>query len=267
MLPFQDGHQVGPESGEEHPGHAEKAEEQRSSPRRFVEIPTDSVVLNGEFVVPGGASSIVLFAQSSAGSHHPRSGFVARALQDSGFGTLAIDLLTEDEEETIGWKLRVRFADLLASRLVQATQWILSQSSRQFEIGYFGTSVGAAAALIAAVRLPENVKAVVSLAGRTDFTQGALADIPAATLLIVGANDPQVLDLNREALDELRCEKRLEVVPGVAHVFDTQGAIERAAELARAWFQEHLGATVIRPGYDRTIQGHRQAMEGRSQEG
>jgi putative phosphoribosyl transferase len=258
--PFQHSNETSSGSGSDLGSNIGRPEEQRGAPRQLVTIASEGVVLNGELVVPAGASGIVVFAHG--GSHHPRDRFVARALQDGGLATMSLDLLTEDEEETVGSRLRVRFADLLASRLVDATQWILKQSSHRFDIGYFGVSTGGAAALMAAARSQKDVKAVVSLGGRTDLTQNALADIAAATLLIVGSDDAPVLELNQEALAELRCEKRLAVVPGAAHAFDTPEIVAQVAELTRGWFRYYLGASTEHPETPRMTGGQQHASGG-----
>jgi dienelactone hydrolase len=185
---------------------------------------------------------IVLFAHGSGSSRlSPRNTYVAEVLQASGFATLLFDLLTEEEERIDARTGELRFdIPFLTDRLVAATQWTLRQPGLQgLSIGYFGASTGAAAALSAAAQLPE-VAAVVSRGGRPDLAGAALSDVRAATLLIVGGNDRQVLALNRSALAQLRAEARLEIVPGATHLFVEPGALEAVARLAADWFAAHL---------------------------
>lgn len=161
--------------------------------------------------------------------------------------TLLFDLLTEEEDEVDRETAELRFnIALLASRLRQATEWVkASPELRDIDVGYFGASTGAAGALVAAAEMRE-VRAVVSRGGRPDLAGTALAKVRAATLLIVGGADPQVLELNRRAALHLTCEKRLEVVHGATHLFEEVGAIEDVARLARQWFEQHLGQGEVR---------------------
>jgi putative phosphoribosyl transferase len=210
------------------------------SDRELVSIPSGVTTLEGELLVPTGASALVLFAHDSGSSRHsPRNQYVARVLRDTGFATLLLDLLTEEEDS----QRELRFdIELLAGRLMDATDWTMAQSfARGLDIGYFGASTGAAAALIAAAYRPDNVGAVVSRGGRPDLARSILPAVRSPTLLIVGADDPEVLAMNREVLAELRCEKRFDVVPGASHLFEEPGTLERVAELACGWFDDHLG--------------------------
>jgi pimeloyl-ACP methyl ester carboxylesterase len=203
------------------------------------------VWLEGSLTVPEGARGVVLFAHGSGSSRYsPRNRFVARALQGAGLATLLMDLLTAREEEAERWTGHYRFdVDLLAARLLGTTRWLVQQpQAGSLPIGYFGSSTGAAAALVAAAREPVRIGAVVSRGGRPDLAGGALADVCAPTLLIVGGDDVPVVELNRAALGLLRAEKRLEIVPGATHLFEEPGALERVAELAGDWFVRHLGA-------------------------
>jgi dienelactone hydrolase len=161
-----------------------------------------------------------------------------------GFATLLVDLLTEDEEKLDERTGRLRFdVELLAERVRAVTQWLATDDvTSRLPIGYFGSSTGAAAALIASTERPRDVYAVVSRGGRVDLAGTALPLVKAPTQLIVGERDEQVLELNLSALDALTCEKRLEVVPGATHLFEEPGALETVAELAGAWFREHLVA-------------------------
>jgi putative phosphoribosyl transferase len=216
--------------------------------RRSVGIRADAVTLPGDLAVPTGASGVVVFAHGSgSGRFSPRNRQVARALNRAGLATLLLDLLTEEEE------LERRFVfdiDLLTRRLVVAARWVASaDETRELPLGFFGASTGAAAALLAAAELPDLVRAVVSRGGRPDLAAPRLAEVRAGTLLIVGGADETVLELNREALAALRCERRLEVVPGATHLFEEPGALERVAELAGAWFLGRLTPrAAIEPG-------------------
>ena len=213
---------------------------------RQVALPLDGQALFGTLSIPAHPTGIVLFAHGSGSSHHsPRNIQVARALQKRGLATLLFDLLTPREEEFDRHTAQYRFdIPLLAKRLMRATRWTIENcETRELPIGYFGASTGAAAALIAAAHYPETVRAVVSRGGRPDLAKTDLPKVRAATLLIVGGNDPEVIELNREALRYLRSpHKRLDVVPGATHLFEEPGAIERVADLAGSWLLEHMSA-------------------------
>jgi len=210
---------------------------------KTVSIPAGELSLEGDLVVPAGAFGLVLFAHGSGSSRHSRRNrFVAETLRESGVGTLLFDLLTreEEEEDRLGGHLRFDI-DLLARRLVAATEWVRRQESiRHLAIAYFGASTGGAAALVAAATLGATVQAVVSRGGRADLAHQSLPRVQAPTLLIVGELDDVVLRLNREALDQLRCEKELAIVPGATHLFEEPGALEQVSRLAAAWFERHL---------------------------
>jgi dienelactone hydrolase len=187
--------------------------------------------------------AIVLFAHGSGSSRRsPRNRYVARALQEAGLATLLMDLLTLDEEARDVRTGRLRFdIGLLAERLVSATDWLRADpETRALKIGYFGASTGAGAALVAATARPDVVGAIVSRGGRPDLAGPALARVQAPTLLIVGGYDYPVIKLNREALQHLRSEARLDVVPGAGHLFEEPGTLEAVARLAREWFRRHL---------------------------
>jgi dienelactone hydrolase len=164
-------------------------------------------------------------------------------LQDAGIATLLFDLLTAEEETADRRTGHLRFdIDLLATRLLAATAWVREQSEvADASLGYFGASTGAAAALVAASEVPEDVSAVVSRGGRPDLAGPALMKVRTPTLLIVGRNDPTVLQLNQQALLRIAGEKRLEIIPGATHLFEEPGTLEEAARLARDWFEAHLG--------------------------
>jgi putative phosphoribosyl transferase len=208
-----------------------------------VRIRAGQVELEGELVLPDSPVGVVLFAHGSGSSRHsPRNRFVARALQEGRLGTLMMDLLTSAEDQIDSRTAELRFnIDLLAERLIAAVDWMRSQPAMQaLEIGLFGASTGAAAALVAAAQRPA-VSAVVSRGGRPDLAGAAVPHVRAATLLIVGGNDLPVLELNREAWQELRGEKKLEIIAGATHLFEEPSALEEVSRLARQWFQTHLG--------------------------
>ena len=208
-----------------------------------VRIDVEGTSIVGTLAIPMGASGIVLFAHGSGSSRFsPRNRFVASVLNSAGLGTLLMDLLTEDEERRDEVTRELRFdIGLLAERVVQVVDWLTrAKTTRGLNIGCFGSSTGAAAALIAAAVRPDAVAAVVSRGGRPDLAGDALPSVRAPTLLLVGGNDPAVLDLNRDALGELQCEKDLIVVPGATHLFEEPGTLARVAELAADWFARHL---------------------------
>jgi len=210
---------------------------------RTMTIPAREVELAGDLTVPESAQGIVLFAHGSGSSRKsPRNQFVARQLVEAGLATLLFDLLTPEEERRDRWTGELRFdVLLLARRLALATRFVSDQGETQsLRIGYFGASTGAAAALIAAATLPRLVGAVVSRGGRPDLASDALEQVLAPTLLIVGGEDREVIELNRQAYARLDCEKRLEVIPGATHLFEEPGALEAVARLATAWFRRHL---------------------------
>ncbi|MEB3338955.1 MAG: dienelactone hydrolase family protein [Leptolyngbyaceae bacterium] len=208
-----------------------------------VAVTADSVVLEGNLVIPEGSQGIVLFAHGSgSGRHSPRNRSVAQVLNQAGFATLLLDLLTVDEE-TIDIRTRhLRFnIDLLAARLMGATDWLTHHSeTEQLRIGYFGASTGSAAALVAAAARSNVVRAVVSRGGRPDLAGPVLSQVQAPTLLIVGGHDFAVIEMNQAALEQLSVEKRLEIVPGATHLFEEPGALEAVAQLASQWFNLYL---------------------------
>lgn len=211
---------------------------------REVLVPAGPVTLEGNLGVPEGARGAVLFAHGSgSGRHSPRNRYVAEELQRAGLATLLIDLLTPEEEEEDLRTGELRFdIGLLAERLVGATGWLeQNPDTRQLWIGHFGASTGAAAALVAAARLPKSVAAIVSRGGRPDLAgRDSLSRVQAPTLLIIGGRDEPVIGMNRQAMEHLRSEKRMEIVPGATHLFEEPGALEAVARLAAGWFLRHL---------------------------
>src|ERR1700724_2942161 len=210
---------------------------------QLVRVPAGEVMLDGNLTLPEGSHAIVLFAHGSGSSRHsPRNRFVARLLNEAKLSTLLIDLLTLDEEVIDARTAQLRFdIGLLAERLVAATNWLTQfPDTKHLRIGYFGASTGAAAALAAAAVRPDAVRAIVSRGGRPDLAGAALTRVQAPTLVIVGEHDDQLVQLNRQALAQLRCEKRLLIVPGATHLFEEPGALDEVARLARDWLQRHL---------------------------
>ncbi|BCL80527.1 DeoR family transcriptional regulator [Ktedonobacteria bacterium brp13] len=208
------------------------------------QVPLGSgITLEGNLNIPEQAYGIVLFVHGSGSSRHsPRNQFVARMLHDAGFATLLIDLLTLEEEEEDRYTGHLRFdITLLSKRVVHATDW-LSQNpaTSHLNIGYFGASTGAAAALVAAAEHPHAVGAVVSRGGRPDLAGSFLRHVLAPTLLIVGSKDRQVILLNREAASFLTCENEIAIVEGATHLFEEPGTLEQVAELASRWFAGYL---------------------------
>lgn len=204
-----------------------------------VAVTVDGVELEGELIVPEGATGLVLFAHGSGSSRHsPRNNFVAERVRSRGVGTLLFDLLTEAEDRTSETRFDV---PLLTDRLVGATRWVRGRDrTADLNVGYFGSSTGSAAALRAAARPETDVAAVVSRGGRVDMAEDVLDRVSAATLFVVGGNDHPVLEWNEEAFDLLPAEKSLEVVEGASHLFEEPGALESVAEHAAEWFAEHL---------------------------
>ena len=212
-----------------------------------VSIPFPGFELGGELIVPARAPGVVLFAHGSGSSRHsPRNQYVARTLRERGLGTLLFDLLTEDEEEQERYSRHLRFdIQLLAERLLGATVWV-HRKEPQLRLGYFGSSTGGGAALMAEAKSEVPIGAIVSRGGRPDLAGPALPKVKAPTLLIVGGNDTPVIAMNQEAFDQMRCPKELRLIPGAAHLFEETGALERVAEMAADWFCPAPGRTTPR---------------------
>jgi putative phosphoribosyl transferase len=211
---------------------------------REVRIEVGAAVLEGRLSIPSVARGAVVFAHGSGSSRHsPRNRAVASALQEAGFATLLFDLLTTNEE---GDRTKIFDIGLLGARLALVTGWLREQpEAGTLPIGYFGASTGAGAALWAAAELGEAISAVVSRGGRPDLAATRLPHVSASTLLIVGANDPVVLDLNRAAAQHLRTTTQLVVVPGATHLFEEPGTMDVVIERASDWFAEHLSAQYL----------------------
>jgi pimeloyl-ACP methyl ester carboxylesterase len=218
---------------------------------RYVQILTTGVRLEGIVSIPENARGFVVFVHGSGSSRHsPRNQYIAQTLQEGGLATLLFDLLTAYEEESDLQTRYLRFdINLLARRTAGVMEWLdLQPYAHGLKRGLFGSSTGAAAALITAAELPDQVEALVSRGGRPDLAGAALQNVEAPTLLIVGGNDQVVIDLNEKSMENMPPEghKKLVVVPGASHLFEEPGALEHAARLARDWFQTHLNGVSIR---------------------
>lgn len=214
---------------------------------REVRIPSGEAWLYGDLALPASFFGLVLFVHGSgSGRHSARNRQVAQKLQEAGIATLLFDLLTAQEEQIDIHTREHRFDIALLTRRIQdATTWAMAQPELQrVPLGYFGASTGSAAAIIAAARLGQRIAAVVSRGGRPDLAGPvALAAVTAPTLLIVGGADYGVIELNEQALQQMRCEKELVIVPGATHLFEERGTLEHVAELAASWFSTHLART------------------------
>lgn len=205
------------------------------------DIPAGDVELEGDLQVPAEPDGLVVFAHGSGSSRHsPRNNAVAETLREAGHATLLFDLLTAEEDEQRDNRFDI---PLLAERLDRVTDWARAETG--LPVGYFGSSTGAAAALVAAADR-DDIAAVVSRGGRPDLALDDLPRVEAATLLIVGGADTQVIGMNEEAFAALDCEKRMELVPGAGHLFEGPGELEQVAELASDWFTTHFGDADVR---------------------
>jgi putative phosphoribosyl transferase len=208
-----------------------------------VMVPLEDASLVGDLTLPEQAAGIVVFAHGSgSGRLSPRNQVVAERLNEAGLGTLLLDLLTAEEEEIDRITGEYRFdIGLLSGRVAAAVDWLRAGSGTELRIGLFGASTGAAAALVAAALRPEEVSAIVSRGGRPDLAGAALLQVEAPTLLIVGGDDDRaVIELNKQAYELLRTEKRIVVLAGAGHLFEEPGALEEVAKLAADWFLHYL---------------------------
>jgi dienelactone hydrolase len=224
-------------------------EKQSDGTKIPVSVPIDGQSLSGDLGMPSGANGIVVFAHGSGSSRHsPRNQFVARKLERRQLATLLIDLLTPEEEIVDERTAEYRFdIPMLAGRLATIVDWLRRRKdTSSMPIGLFGASTGGGAALIAAADRPGDIAAVVSRGGRPDLAGAALPKVTAPTLLIVGGYDGPVIEMNRSAMNQMRGEVKLEIVPGATHLFEEPGTLERVAELAAAWFERHLQPVVVR---------------------
>jgi putative phosphoribosyl transferase len=217
--------------------------EKANSVQRAVRVPVGSYTLDGDLEVPLDPRGLILFAHGSGSSRQsPRNKYVARILVEHRFATLLIDLLTPEEEAIDERTAHLRFdIDMLAKRLVRIVDWTRSEPPlSHLPIGLFGASTGGGAALAAAAARPRDVGAVVSRGGRPDLADGALPDVAAPTLLIVGGRDPTVIELNRQAMRKMRADVALEIIPGATHLFEEPGALAQVATAASTWFDNRL---------------------------
>jgi putative phosphoribosyl transferase len=209
-----------------------------------VQIPAAGVLLDGDLITPADAAGVVVFAHGSGSSRHsPRNRMVAARMQEAGYATLLMDLLTAGEDEIDSRTRQFRFdIPRLASRLTGAIRWLSDRpDTAEMPVALFGASTGAAASLMAAAEVPDHVQLVISRGGRPDLAGDALPRVQAPTLLIVGGRDLEVLDLNKAAAVQLRAPIEIAVVPGATHLFEERGALDRVVELAVGALRQHLG--------------------------
>ena len=204
----------------------------------------DDTVLEADVETPTGATGVVLFVHGSGSSRHStRNQSVARSLRHRGFGTVLMDLLTAKEERVDAVTGHLRFdIELLSRRVISVIEQVRDESP--LPLGLFGASTGAAAALVAAAASPDEARAVVSRGGRPDLAGQALLTVVAPTLLIVGGDDRDVIDLNRRAMAQLKADVRLEIVPRATHLFEEPGALDQVAALAGEWFERYLSGHI-----------------------
>jgi putative phosphoribosyl transferase len=215
---------------------------------RPMRLVVDGEPLEGNMVIPKKARGMVIFAHGSGSSRKsPRNRFVAGVLQEAGLATLLFDLLTPKEETIDSISGHLRFdIDFLARRLIGAIDWTArNKETQRLAIGCFGASTGAAAALVAAADRPQAIKAVAARGGRPDLAASFLPKVKAPVLLIVGELDKQVIELNRLAMEQLTCVKEMLIVPGASHLFEEQGTLPKAANLAATWFAKYLGSSKL----------------------
>jgi pimeloyl-ACP methyl ester carboxylesterase len=213
--------------------------DQKETLKKIVDIPDGLVKMIGSLEIPEDCRGLVVFAHGSGSSRHsPRNNFVANVLRSHGFGTLLLDLLTVLEDRDYEMRFNI---DLLAQRMLATTKWLQEQEeTKQFAIGYFGASTGAAAALQTAATLGDQISAIVSRGGRPDMAWHYLEQVKLPTLLIVGAEDKAVIELNQMAYSKINAVKQFEIIPGATHLFEEPGTLESVAELAANWFVKYL---------------------------
>lgn len=206
---------------------------------KSIEIPLKEVTLKGELAIPKGADGVVIFSHGSGSSRFsPRNKFVAEMLHQQNFGTLLFDLLTEEEDTIYENTFNI---DLLTSRLIEVTDWLLHEKNlKGIPIGYFGASTGAASALGAAAHFKNKIKAVVSRGGRPDLALNHLHSVTAPTLLLVGELDYPVIEMNKLAISRLLCEKDMQIISSATHLFKEPGKLIEVVELSISWYKEHL---------------------------
>ncbi len=208
-----------------------------------IKIPVGEAVVEGTLTLPPATKGVVLFAHGSGSSRFStRNQYVAKEFNKATMGTLLFDLLTQEEEETDIVTAEYRFnIPLLANRLIGATEWLRNDpKTKRLAFGYFGASTGAAAALIAAAKLPNEISAVISRGGRPDLAGKYLSNVMTPTLLIVGSLDTEVIELNRQAMNQMKSEKKIVIIPGATHLFEEQGTLEEVAKVSINWFLKYL---------------------------
>ena len=208
-----------------------------------MKIPVGEVVVEGILTLPPGAIGVVLFAHGSGSSRFStRNQYVSKEFNKAKIGTLLFDLLTQEEEETDIITAEYRFnIPLLVDRLIGATEWLKNDpKTKRLAFGYFGASTGAAAALIAAAKLRSEISAVVSRGGRPDLAGEYLPNVLSPTLMLVGSLDTEVIELNRRAMDQIKAEKKIVIIPGATHLFEEQGTLEEVAKVSIDWFLKYL---------------------------
>lgn len=195
--------------------------------------------IHGVLTIPEHPRGLVIFSHGRSGTRwNIRNQYVARVLEEGGFATLVVDLLDDQEA---GDRSKLFNVELLADRLQLVTQWACREPlTRSFGVGYFGASLGAGAALVAAARLADRIQAVVTRGGRPDLASEHLPDVRSPTLLIVGGKDHMVIDLNEQAIRSLRCSTQLALLPGANHLFEEPGMLQKVGQLSRDWFTLHL---------------------------
>jgi len=205
----------------------------------LMKIPVENFYLEGNLEIPEGAKGLVIFAHGSGSSRHsPRNNFVAKVLFNNGIAAFLTDLLREQEDTEYARRFDI---NLLTKRLMAITEWIKKQpETGSLNIGYFGASTGAAAALKAAAKIGKDIKAIVSRGGRPDLAIDEIYKVQSPTLLIVGGYDEPVIGMNKEAYDLLPCKKELVIVPEATHLFEEPHKLEKVAELATEWFKKEL---------------------------
>lgn len=207
--------------------------------KKTINIKLDMIAIEGELTIPENASGLVLFAHGSGSSRFsPRNNYVAKILQKNNLATLLVDLLTKDEDLSYDRRFDIK---LLAQRLIKITDWLKeNEETKNLKIGYFGASTGAAAAIKAAAKEKQNVSAVVSRGGRVDLAAEQLSELETPTLLIVGANDDFVIEVNELALKKINCVKQLSLIPNATHLFEEPGTLEEVAKQTAQWFVKYF---------------------------
>lgn len=210
---------------------------------KLVKITIDSDTIEGDLTIPVESQGIVLFAHGAGSSRNSsRNNFVADKLRDAGIATLLIDLLTPEEKEIDRRTREIRFdIDRLAERVTGTVDWFdENEMTKGLRTGVFGSSTGAAGALIASAKRPDKVETVVSRGGRVDMAEGFLGDVTVPVLCIVGGRDIQVLSMNRQAIEKMDTDTELKVIEGAGHLFEEPGALDQVAKLTVDWFSKYL---------------------------